>query len=105
MDGDALQEQISMLQVKYTQLLTQAAQEGRTDDVQSITNQMQQEIQALVDAATQSATIGAVEATPAGNDESDEDEDWVEEDQDGDDEEPDDEDEDEEETEDEDIEE
>lgn len=55
MDGNILQEKIKLLQEKYTTMLTQAAQEGRTDDVQSLSNQMQQEIQSLINAETQSA--------------------------------------------------
>ena len=55
MDGNILQEKIKLLQEKYTTMLTQAAQEGRTADVQSLSNQMQQEIQSLINAETQSA--------------------------------------------------
>ena len=69
MDADALQAQIKMLQQKYTALLTQAAQEGRTADVQSLSNQMQQEIQSLINGATQSAVSGSPYASPVGGDE------------------------------------
>ncbi|MCP4726138.1 MAG: hypothetical protein GY863_13930, partial [bacterium] len=48
MNQEMLQAKIQMLQQKYTAMITQAAQEGRTADVQSISNRMQQEIQSLM---------------------------------------------------------
>ena len=86
MDGEALQEKIKMLQAKYAEMLTQAAQEGRTDDVQTLSNQMQQEIQALINDSTQSAMSSEADASPAETNESEEDEDRTEEDREGDDE-------------------
>ena len=45
MDQSEIQSQVQALQTKYAALLTAAAQEGRTQDVQTLSNQMQQEIQ------------------------------------------------------------
>ncbi len=95
MTGDALQARIQQLQAKYTALLTQAAQEGRTDDVQSLSAQMQQEIDALVSSVTQSTQSAA--ASPASEDEVQEDQAWDEEVEEGDDESDDEEEDDEEE--------
>ena len=58
MNGDTLEEKTKMLQDKYTELLTQAAQEGRIADVESLSTQMQHEIESLINAATQSALAG-----------------------------------------------
>ena len=69
-----------MLQARYAEMLTQAAREGRTDDVQTLSDQMGQEIQALINTSTQSAV------SPAGTNESEENEDWAEEEREGDDE-------------------
>ena len=69
MDEDILQEKIRLLQEKYSQLLTQAAQEGRTADVQSLSNQMQEEMKALIDAETQSAISRSTEPSPGADDE------------------------------------
>ena len=71
MNGDTLEEKTKMLQDKYTELLTQAAQEGRIADVESLSTQMQHEIESLINAATQS--------TLAGNDEGQEEVEEIEE--------------------------
>lgn len=54
MSEGALQEKIRLLQEKYAALLTQAAQEGRVDEIPSLSEQMQREIQSLVQTETQS---------------------------------------------------
>ena len=102
MNENVLQEKIKLLQEKYTMMLTQAAQEGRMADVQSLSNQMQQEIQSLINAETQSALNSNMYTSPAGNDESQEDGGFIEEDQEDEDEEAEDEDWDEEEAQDDD---
>ena len=79
MDENILQEKIRLLQEKYTAMITQAAQEGRTDDIQSISDQMQQEIQSLIDTETQSAMNRNVVAPPAGTEEDQDSEDLIEE--------------------------
>ena len=68
MDENALPERIKALQEKYVALLTQAAQEGRTDDVASLNEKMQQEIQSLTNEVMQSA-LGGAEAARADTDE------------------------------------
>jgi hypothetical protein len=100
MDENVLQEKIRALQEKYVALLTQAAQEGRTDDVASLNDQMQQEIQLLTHEAMQSAMSG-VETARADTDEvggskDDIDDSWDDDDEDDGDDDGDDEDEDDE---------
>ncbi|MFC1513862.1 hypothetical protein ACFL5P_02520 [candidate division KSB1 bacterium] len=52
MNQDILQGKVKMLQEKYTKMIMQAAQEGRTADVQSLSNKMQQEIQSIINEGT-----------------------------------------------------
>ena len=88
MEAERLQAEIQRLQEKYTSLLTQAAQAGRTAEVQTLTDQMQVEMQALINVSTQAGLSGTTEAAPdADGDDLDDDEDEDEEEEDDDDDE------------------
>ncbi len=66
MNGESLEDRIKMLQDRFADMLTKAAQEGRTAEIPTISEQMQQEIEALVNAAAQSALAGTTDPEPAG---------------------------------------